>query len=220
MSRFVVFGCSLAYGVGLPDCWPDVTKSSKFCWPEIVAKELGRTCINKSVPGSSNKRIWFAVNRFKFKPDDLVFVLWSYNDRTALITTPYTITNLAPGITLGKPGELSKIYYENFHSFYDAEITTKLYIRDTTNRLKNLGVSFYQTCAQQSCKEYFEETPHVPIYMEYYEKNFNKGLDNDHAGLEGHQAFAKDFLDYMKVETDIKRPVPLSFFEKIKRKCR
>ena len=37
MNRLIVFGCSLAYGVGLKDCWPNAIKPSKLSWPQLVA---------------------------------------------------------------------------------------------------------------------------------------------------------------------------------------
>ena len=223
MKRLIVFGDSMSYGVGLEDCWPDTRNPSRYCWPELAASALGRKCINKSVPGSSNKRIWFSIDRFKFRSDDLVLILWTYPDRTAVINNPFKVTNLLPSLVGNSQGQIeimARSYYENLHTYYDADITTKLYIRDATNNLKKLNLNFYQMIAESSDKSLFDGITHIPLYMGDYERNYDKALDGDHAGYDGHLAFAKDLLDYMDAESDIEKPKPLSFFEKIKRKCR
>lgn len=223
MKRLIVFGDSMSYGVGLEDCWPNTSKPSRYCWPELAASALGRKCINKSVPGASNKRIWFSIDRFKFRSDDLVLILWTYPDRTAILKNPFNVINLLPslvGKSQSQVEELSRNYYENLHAFYDSQIMTELYIRDATNKLEKLNLNFYQMIADPAHKEFFNDISYIPLYMKYYECNYNKALDGDHAGYDGHLAFAKDLLDYMGAESDIEKPRFLSFFEKIKRKCR
>lgn len=223
MKRLIAFGDSMTYGVGLGDCWPDTSKPSQHCWPEIISATLNRKCINKSVPGASNKRIWFSINRFKFRPDDLVLILWTYPDRTALIKHPFSITNLLPSQVGNSQGEveiMARSYYENLYSFYDSDTMTKLFIRDATQQLKNLNINFYQMIAESRDKSMFEDIKYVPLFIGNYERNYAKALDGDHAGPSGHLAFAKDLMDYMGVESELKTPKPLTFFEKIKRKCR
>lgn len=223
MTRLIVFGDSMSYGVGLEDCWPDTSNSSRHCWPELVASALGRKCINKSVPGSSNKRIWFSIDNFKFRLDDLVLILWTYPDRTAIINNLFKVTNLLPNLVGNSQGQIeiaARSYYENLHTYYDADIMTKLYIRDATNSLEKLNLNFYQMIAEPRDKSLFDDIKYVPLYMGNYERNYNTALDGDHAGPDGHLAFAKDLLDYMGARSDIKKPSPLSYFEKIKRKCR
>jgi len=223
MKRLIAFGDSMTYGVGLEDCWPNTKNSSKYCWPELVASTLGRKCINKSVPGSSNKRIWYTISKFKFRPDDLVLILWTYPDRTAVIQNPFNITNLLPSQVGNSHREveiMARSYYENLHAYYDADITTKLYIRDSYNHLIGLGIEFYQMIAEPRDKELFENIPYVPLFMGNYERNYKKALDGDHAGIDGHTAFARDFLKYINVESTIPQPNPISFLEKILKKCK
>jgi len=213
----------MTYGVGLEDCWPDTEKPSKHCWPEIIASTLGRKCINKSVPGSSNKRIWYSISKFKFRSDDLVLILWTYPDRTAVIRTPFNITNLLPsqvGNSYGEVEIMARSYYENLHAFYDSDVASKLYIRDATRKIKDLGLEFYQMIAEPRDKFLFENIEHISLFMSNYERNYNKALDDNHAGPDGHKAFARDFLKYINVDTDLVAPKPLSFFEKIKKRCR
>ena len=36
------FGCSITYGVGLPDTiYPKVDYKSKYAWPEVLGEKLG-----------------------------------------------------------------------------------------------------------------------------------------------------------------------------------
>ena len=69
--RVIAFGCSFTFGHGLPDCFNPPKNPgkapSKYAWPSLVANELNVKCINKSLPGSSNKRIWHNIGKFKFK---------------------------------------------------------------------------------------------------------------------------------------------------------
>lgn len=213
----------MTYGVGLEDCWPNTRKPSKHCWPELIASTLRRKCINKSIPGSSNKRIWYTISKFKFRPDDLVLILWTYPDRTAIIQNPFNIKNLLPSQVGNSHKDveiLARSYYENLHTYYDADITTALYIRDSYNHLKGVGIEFYQMIAESRDKELFENISYVPLYMGNYEKNYKKALDGNHAGIDGHTAFARDFLKYINVESTIPQPKSISFLEKVLKKCK
>lgn len=85
MPRLVTFGCSYTYGHGLPDCHikPDHPgdQPSKYAWPQLLAHELKRECLNLSEPGSGNFQILMNVLRTKFEPDDLVIIGYSYFTR-------------------------------------------------------------------------------------------------------------------------------------------
>lgn len=223
MARLIAFGDSMTYGVGLEDCWPVTKNPSRYCWPELVASALGRSCVNKSVPGSSNKRIWFHISKFKFRPDDLVLILWTYPDRTAVLRNPFSLVNLLPSQVENSQGDeqaMARGYYENLHTYYDSDVMSSLFIRDATAILKKQNITFHQMIAEPRDKKLFDDIDYVPLYMGNYERNFNKALDNDHAGPDGHIAFARDLLDHIGVESSILRPRPLSVFRKILRKCR
>lgn len=76
MSRLITFGCSYAYGTGLPDCnnWMfnklHNLKPSKMGWASLLAKKLKVDCVNESFPGSSNTEILYNVLKFNYQPDD------------------------------------------------------------------------------------------------------------------------------------------------------
>lgn len=227
MARLIAFGDSMTYGAGLQDCWQDMSKPSQYSWPALIASALDRKCINKSFPGSSNKRIWYTISRFKFQPDDMVLILWTYPDRTSVIKTPFNIVNLIANQVdrLGDEGTMAKSFYENLHSWYDSDLMSKLYIRDTTRYLSDMKVEFYQMIAEPRDKKLFENINYVPICLGEYERNYDRALDDNHAGPAAQLAFAKDFLKYINVEIknpniNLETPKPLTFFEKILRKCR
>lgn len=215
MSRLIVFGCSLAYGVGLPDCWPDTKKPSKFCWPELIAKSMNRKLVNKSVPGSSNKRIWYTISRFKFKPDDVVIISWSYPNRYSIIKHPWDIRNLRHNATEDLD---SMAYYEHVYSFYDLAVMSKLYAESANRMLTDKGITTYNLTVDKHYRYMTLGQPNVvPMYMSVYEETYPKALDNDHLGLEGHKAFAADFMNRVGIKhsiTDVARPY--SIFKQIK----
>ncbi len=215
MSRLIVFGCSLAYGIGLPDCWPDISKPSKLCWPELIAQAMKRELVNKSIPGSSNKRIWYTISKFKFEPDDVVIISWSYPNRYSIIHTPWDIRNVSHNL---KDDEASVAFYEHIHSFYDMHVMSKLFADDANRILTEKNIPVYNLTVEKHYR-YLTLSQHkiVPLYMSTYEESYPKALDNDHLGLDGHKAFAADFMDYIGVEhslTDI--PKPYSIFKQLK----
>ena len=82
MTKLYTFGDSNTWGIGLLDIW-DAEKNfyllkktsnkdsvlhdqvfygpSKHAWPQILADKLKIECINKSIPGASNKEIWLEI---------------------------------------------------------------------------------------------------------------------------------------------------------------
>ena len=220
MSRLIVFGCSYAYGFALPDYNLDSSKPSKFAWPVFIASAMNRQLINKALPASSNKRIWYEITNFKFKPDDIVIISWSYGHRSCIIKSPRTIKNLINSHTDEKD---SKVFYENIYSWYDSLVMFRLFI-DNANRLlfeKNLIV--YNLIVNSYWKKLLKKQhPIVPLYIEDYLKNYPLASDNAHLGLDANRAFASDFMKYIGVHHTLKDiPKPYSLFTRIKNKlCR
>ena len=215
MSRLVVFGCSLAYGVGLPDCWPNISKPSKFCWPELVAQTMNRELVNKSAPGSSNKGIWYTISKFKFESDDVVIISWSYPNRYSIINNPWDIRNLHNNLT---EDTASMAFYEHLYSYYDTIVMSKLYADDANKILIEKNIPVYNLTVEKHYR-YLTLGQHntVPLYMGEYEESYPKALDKDHLGLDGHKVFAADFMNYIGVKhtlTDLLKPY--SIFKQLK----
>lgn len=212
MSRLVVFGCSMCYGVGLPDCWPMPAPPSKLCWPEIVAKELHRECINMSASGSGNKRIWYEISKFKFKKDDLVLILWSFPNRYTVINSPSDIKNLHHN----NDEPLSNAYFQNLYDPYDSKIMSTLFVDNANRLLKEKNINFLQMAVKKRYQYIFGKFKYLPITMDAYETLYSRAIDNDHAGINGHKAFAVDLLKLLNCDTSLSRPKPEKFINRIK----
>ena len=85
MSNIVAFGCSITYGHGLPDCFISPNGPgpvpSNFAWPALLGKKLEKNVINEAVPGSSNLEILLKILHYKFQPNDICMVYWSFYNR-------------------------------------------------------------------------------------------------------------------------------------------
>jgi hypothetical protein len=90
MSNLVAFGCSITYGHGLPDCFsppsgPGPTPSN-LAWPSLLGKKLEKSMVvNNADPGASNLQILWKILNYKFQPEDMCVVHWSYFDRLDVV---------------------------------------------------------------------------------------------------------------------------------------
>lgn len=202
MKRLVAFGCSLTYGHGLADCHIDPHNpgpvASKLVWPEIVAKHLNRKCINMSTPGSSNKRIWHNIVNFKFKKDDIVIILWSYQERFSILKDKNLIEDIGNWVET----DTAHLYYQHLYNEYDALMQTKLYVSHANFILRDASIPVYNLTIKKETNNIFklpgQRIPHIPLYIcDNYRNNYPKALDGRHPGVECNQAFAKDVLHYI-----------------------
>jgi hypothetical protein len=216
MSRLIAFGCSLTFGHGLPDCHQEPNQPgkqpSKYVWPEVIAKRLGRICINLSEPGSSNKRIWHNVINFKFKKDDIVFILWTYNERWCLLKNKNFIVNYGPWQNTLE----TLYYYDKIYADYDAMMQTKLYVSHVNFLLKEKNITLYNLTTKKSTAEIFklsgQTVPHIPLYIcDTYRQNYPLALDNKHPGVECNEVYANDIMPYINNKSNNK-----TLLEKIK----
>lgn len=203
MSRLIAFGCSLTYGHGLPDCIvPPLDpglEPSKLAWPNIVANNLNLECVNNSSPGSSNKRIWHSIINFNFEKDDLVFVLWSYGERYAILKDKDSIEDVAVWID----SKESRAYYKNLYTDYDSSMQSRLYVSHSNLFLKEQGITVYNLVTNKNYNDIFtlvdQTIHHLPLYLcDNYIGKYPLALDNNHPGAECHKAFATDILENIK----------------------
>lgn len=215
MSRLVVFGCSLAYGVGLPDCWPNLSKPSKSSWTNFTAEAMGRKLVNKSIPGASNKLIWHTINNFKFEATDVVIVSWSYPNRYAVLKSPWKFHNLHHNHIDTDPTSLA--YYTELHTFYDSLVMSRLYVDHAHRVITEKNIPVYHLIIDRTHSYIMGDKPLTPLYMSNYESSYPKALDNDHLGLEGQVAFAHDLMNCIGIEHTLIKQPPLSLFNRLKR---
>lgn len=79
--RLVTFGDSFTYGQGLDGTPTAHPMSHDQAWPCHMAESMGAQLDNQSVPGASNKLIWYMAMNYEYQPDDIVVVAWSCNTR-------------------------------------------------------------------------------------------------------------------------------------------
>lgn len=202
-KRLIAFGCSFTYGHGLPDCITfnngPGSKPSKFSWPNIVAKQLGLTLVNKSSPGASNKKIWHEVLNFDFKENDTVFILWSYNDRYAIIKK-HNIIDIGPWLS-------EHCFYKNMYDENDSVLMSKLFVNHANKFLDEKRIKVYNLIVERDKNEiltFCDKTVNfIPIYIKVIEKSYPKANDKLHPGLEAHMIFGKRILDFLGVENEI-----------------
>jgi hypothetical protein len=77
MSRLVVFGCSHAYGLGLPDCTTIHTGPSQLGFANILGKKLGMSVVNYADTGASQKEITATILESELQNTDVVVINWS-----------------------------------------------------------------------------------------------------------------------------------------------
>jgi hypothetical protein len=218
MKRLIAFGCSLTYGHGLPDChvepmYPGLTPS-KLGWPEIVARNLNRKCVNMSTPGASNKKIWNSIVNFKFKKDDLVIILWSFEDRFCVLKEDKSIEDIGTWVE----SETAQAYYQHIHNEYDSLIQTKLFVSHANFFLNDKKIQTYNLTIEKETAEIFKLSGkrilHIPLYLcDNYQKKYPRALDGKHPGVECNSAFAHDILKYILPREN---NTTISFIEKIK----
>ena len=214
-NRLIAFGCSLTYGHGLPDCHeppkqPGNTHSN-MGWPSIISKYMDRECINMSSPGSSNKKIWNTITNFNFKSDDIVFIQWSYIERTAILKKDQIID-------LGPWSENS--YYETYDT-HDSTLMSKLFVSHSNMflELKNIKVYNIVPGKNELTLLRFKDTliDHIPVYLTRMRELYPLALDKRHPGVECQIMYSKEILKFLDISNDLHEYKPFNTFGKIKR---
>ena len=192
--RLVAFGCSNTYGQALPDTKfkknTAAPPASKFSWPSVLAEKLNIECVNKGVPGASNKLISHVIRNTEFQDDDIVIVLWSYVDRWCIIDKDGDQDWTSHGHNAVAPwakNRRSMNYFRYLYNEVDHIIETNHRIDYANLYLKSLGIKqFHSSC---------ESIIH-PLLFDINFKVLRKidiALDNTHPGIEAHKAIAETF---------------------------
>lgn len=204
-DRLISFGCSLTYGHGLKDCVIIDNKitcpPSQFAWPKLVADQFNINCVNMSYPGSSNKKIWKAILDFDFQDNDIVFIHWSFPDRTTIFKKTETID-------IG-PWDSNYDYYQKIYDDNDALLNSKLLVDHANLFLKTKNVKVYNLIPDEDIKSILKlanhVNTHIPVYIKSLSENYPKALDNLHPGEECHKAVAEEIYKYLCSIVKIKK---------------
>lgn len=218
MERLIAFGCSLTFGHGLPDCFippkdPGINPSN-MGWPSILAECLGRKCINISSPGASNKKIWYDIINFDYQQNDIVFVLWSYIERSTIIHNN-KMTFMGPWV----PDQ--KNYYKEFYDQHDATVMSSLFVNHANMYLRQKNITTHNIIPGTRELPILtlgnDITKHIPIYLTDLRDYYPLALDKRHPGVEFQTAYTKKILDFLKIENDLPVMKELNLLNKIKR---
>ncbi len=216
--RLIAFGCSLTYGAGLSDCFVPPNGPgpfpSKKAWPFLIANALDIECINQSRPGASNKEIWQNIVSFNFQKDDIVFVMWSYPERSCVL---HPTTNKSQQI--GPWSENHELFYEQFYSKYDADAMSKLFVSHADMFLANKGILVFNLVVDRKFKYIFElgkhTVEHIPVYIWTHENRFPLSADNNHGNEQCHAEVARLIMDHTDIKHDIPKQQPLSVPQRV-----
>lgn len=218
MERLIAFGCSLTYGHGLPDCFVSPSSPgplpSRLGWPSIVAECLGKECVNISSPGASNKKIWNDIINFDYRETDMVFVLWSYVDRTCIIHADTTTTNMSHWT-----GHAT--YYDEYYDKYDATLMSSLFVNHANMFLQNKNITVYNMVLEKTelpiLKLHSTPVKHIPVYLGKIRDDYPTALDNQHPGVECQTAYSKEILEFLNIKNDLPVVKKINILKKIKR---
>lgn len=216
MERLIVFGCSLTYGHGLPDCFIPPNKPgnshSNLSWPMHVAKYMNRTCVNKARPGSSNKRIWNEVINFEYQPNDIVIIQWSFVDRTSIIKAN-NIIDVGPWT--------DHAYYNEMYDENDSLLMSKLFVNHSNMFLRSKNIKLYNMIPGEEEIGILRfndiTTEHIPVYITKLRLSYPLALDKRHPGVECQEEYSKRILDYLDIPNDVPKNKPFNFYKRLKR---
>jgi hypothetical protein len=203
-KNLVVFGCSFVYGHGLPDCHIDPDQPgphpSNMAWPSLLAQRLGRNCINISSPGASNFEIVLNVLKFKFHPDDICIIMWTFPDRDWILYDN------------GKTEKIGNWADKNkFISWLklNPEKTTHLrfwsWVTLIHSWLISNGIKVYYLQPRMNlygiCPPWAKHVKFLSSNLFEIRQIYPKALDNRHPGPEAHQVFAKEVFNEIEQPT-------------------
>ena len=201
MSRLVTFGCSYTFGQGLVDCHidPDMPgpKPSKFAWPDLLANMLNLDVINCSIPGSSNLHILWRLINFKFEPDDLCVIMWTFFSRTPFTTLKYDPSDIGWNDYDNR--------FKNHLSVIEAEnivIQNTITFHHAFSHLENQKIKHLMCIG--SVDYLIHKVPNIEIPSldkDIIVNKFRKdiALDKKHPGPQSHQALAKEIFNKLYV---------------------
>lgn len=195
-KRLIVFGCSYTFGHGLPDCIGEDKSSpgkypSKYVYPSLIAKKLGRKAINLSRPGSSNREICYNILNFNFEKDDIVILAWTHSERSMLLDENETEKPHIIGPWC--PDKKSKLFYKHFYTNPDEIFITEIlyswsnyFLLNKVEKIINIPPFLNYSRNKIELEKYnFLKTDKTILDFQ-----IDFAADNRHPGVESNQNFA------------------------------
>lgn len=190
MSRLITFGCSHTRGEGVDD-------PSTESWPAYLGESLDMEVVNKGVDGVSNKFIQHEVVNFKFQPDDIVAILWTYPDRTCVFKSA---TECSATIVPKSSHPLTEHYYKHYHTSYNANFESKVIIHQVNSFLHQKYLPVYNLPINKTLVNIFEliDFDYVNIFFSNFlnDPKYRKG-HNNHAGHLANRFYAKEIYKHI-----------------------
>ena len=192
MPRLVTFGCSFTYGAGLEDTYEFKPGPSVYAWPNITATELNVECVNKGIPGIGNKEILHHIQSFEFQKDDIVCILWTYQNRWCILKQDDDkIVRFISRATT----KLAKFYFQMMHDPYDIWLDSFTRMNFAKLYLDHKGITNLHFAINSNLNEKIPNWSLVNfenIYMDDYRFKHRLGLDDAHPGELAHREFGMD----------------------------
>ena len=198
-GRLLAFGCSLTYGHGLKDCYSGKKKDnpgpkpSAYSWPAILSNMLNRECVNLSTPGSSNKKICHKILSTTFRSNDIVFINWSYINRSCCITKDEIID-----LDLKGKGKLNAAF-RNLSNYSDLVFMSTVFITYIDLYLQEQNIKHYHLIADKQFLQFEKiDVKVLESNIQNVRQKHRKALDNLHPGEDAHFEFATNICKEIK----------------------
>ena len=196
MSRLLAFGCSYTYGQGLEEHKKITSNPSSLAWPSRLANFLNLSCYNLSVPGASNKLIWYKAIKEKYSKDDTVIFLWTHLNRSSIIRNNGTVLNIGPW----SKGNIEKTYYKFYHNEYQSNLDLNMRMSQISLYLDNLGIRNYHTLAVDKEVDILDFNKAKILKTSFHTIRGRHGLalDNGHPDSKAQEEFATSLYNELK----------------------
>jgi hypothetical protein len=203
MPRLISFGCSYAYGHGLPDC---IGKHhllpgnfpSKLTFAATIAKEISYDFLNLGECGSSNKKILHKILNTEYKSTDILIVHWSHYERNCIIKNNEKIIDINSWTNTKQ----NKIYYKFLYDDYDSAFSTitlidYINLKLKKNKIKILNIPPIMPTNNQTQKLFNQLLDKDVLITNYniHDCKIDYAADNSHPGINSHTLLAKKILE-------------------------
>ena len=201
MSRLLIFGCSHAYGFGLPDCKTVEDKPSMFAFGNVLAKMLSIPIVNCSDPGASQKQIALTILQTKLKKEDIVVINWTYPLRRGIWNGSHW-----EQLAGWNKDKVWQKFYQKYNNVHDDIVESLMYINLANYHLQKKVYKVINSVHKWEIEEQLSKVE-VPWNKVKFDINFAgkdesqtyfKELPCGHPNLKSHSIFAERLFNIIK----------------------